>query len=77
MATMNLHATVINTIGGRTYVARALGLPTETVKSWSKRGIPARYWHLIVELAAPKMPGLKIADLDLDHARPKAAQEAA
>jgi hypothetical protein len=58
----NFHAAVIRKIGGRAFLAGALGLPSETVKSWAKRGIPARYWHRVVELAHD--PSLTIADLD-------------
>lgn len=61
---VNLHATVIREIGGRTYLARVLELEPETVKSWTKRGIPARYWHRIVELAHEKLPELTITDLE-------------
>jgi hypothetical protein len=58
----NFHAAVIKRIGGRTYLAGVLRLPAETVKSWTKRGIPARYWHHIVRLAQD--PNLTIADLE-------------
>lgn len=44
-------------------MAGALRLEIETVKSWPKRGIPARYWHEVVALVAPKMPDLTIEDL--------------
>jgi hypothetical protein len=56
------HADVIRKVGGRSFLAAALGVPSETVKSWPKRGIPARYWHRVVELAQD--PALTIDDLD-------------
>ena len=58
----NFHAIVIRKVGGRSFLAAALGVPSETVKSWPKRGIPARYWHRVVELAQD--PDLTIADLE-------------
>jgi hypothetical protein len=51
---MNRHGAILNKIGGRTCLASVLGLKPETVKSWYKRGIPARYWHRIAALK----PGL-------------------
>jgi hypothetical protein len=60
----NLHAEVIRQIGGRAYLAGVLCLQVETVKSWQKRGIPARYWHRVIELAALKLPNLTFDDLD-------------
>jgi hypothetical protein len=58
----NFHAAVIKKLGGRAYLAGVLRLPVETVKSWTKRGIPARYWHHVVDLAQD--PDLTIADLE-------------
>jgi hypothetical protein len=69
----NLHATVIRQIGGRTYLAGALRLPPETVKSWPKRGIPARYWHHVIELVHAKMPDLTV--MDLERSRPEGAAQ--
>ncbi len=74
---MNLHATVIKSLGGRASVARAFGLPAETVKSWPKRGIPARYWHRIVEMAAGSMPELTAHELERTRPRSPATAEAA
>ena len=71
---MNLHAEAIRAAGGRTYLAGALRLPVETVKSWPRRGIPAKYWHHVVSLAVGKMPELTIEALE--HARPAADDEA-
>ncbi len=76
-ALMNLHAVVIKNLGGRASVARAFGLPPETVKSWPKRGIPARYWHRIVEMAAATMPELTAHELERTKPRTPAPAEAA
>ena len=66
------HSAVIRNLGGRSFVAAAFGLHPETVKSWSKRGIPPRYWHKVVELAQD--PSLTIADLErTKEALPEAA----
>jgi len=74
---MNLHAVVIRNLGGRASVARAFGLPTETVKSWPKRGIPARYWHRIVEMAVDCMPNLTTHELERTKPRTTVTAEAA
>lgn len=71
---MNLHATIIREIGGRTYLAGLLGLPVETVKSWPKRGIPARYWHRILKLAESKRPELTYEELDRTKPAPTVEQ---
>jgi len=74
LATMdNFHASVIRRVGGRSCLAAALGVPSETVKSWPKRGIPARYWHRVVELAQD--PTLTIDDLE--RTRPQQIKVAA
>jgi hypothetical protein len=72
----NYHATVIRTLGGRAVVADALGLNRESVKSWSdpQRGIPARHWHRVVELAQGRIPGLTVAALA--QTKPSVAQAA-
>jgi hypothetical protein len=54
------HGAILNKIGGRTCLANVLGLKPETVKSWYKRGIPAKYWHRIAALK----PGLTIEYLE-------------
>jgi len=61
---MNLHAQVIRAAGGRTYLAGVLRLPPETVKSWPRRGIPARYWHHVIGLVSAKLPDVTIDDLE-------------
>jgi len=64
---MCLHATLIKQLGGRSYVAGALGLEIETVKSWQKRGaIPPRYWRRMAELAQKK--GHEVTILQLEQA---------
>jgi len=67
----NYHATVLRALGGRATVADALGLNRESVKSWFHRGIPARHWHLIVDLAQGNIPGLTVAALA--HTKPSTA----
>lgn len=57
---MTRHGAILNKIGGRNTLASVLGLKPETVKSWYKRGIPARYWHRVAALK----PGLTIEHLE-------------
>jgi hypothetical protein len=72
---IELHADAIRAAGGRTHVARTFGLAPDTVKDWPKRGIPARYWHHIVQMAADRLPGLSIEKLE--QAKSPSAAEAA
>lgn len=53
---MNRHRAILDRVGGRSGLAAVLGLNPETVKSWYKRGIPARYWHRINQLAPDITP---------------------
>lgn len=50
---MTRHRAIIKQLGGYVELASLLGLHEEAVKSWAKldRGIPARYWHRVAELA--------------------------
>ena len=47
---MTRHGRFLNDLGGKTALATVLGLRAETVKSWYKRGIPAKFWHRIAAL---------------------------
>ena len=71
---MNRHGAILNKVGGRSTLAETLGLKPETVKSWYKRGIPARYWHRIAALK----PGLTIEQLERTkpHGAQRSCQEA-
>jgi YdaS antitoxin of YdaST toxin-antitoxin system len=50
---MTRHRAIIRDLGGYVELASQLGLHEEAVKSWARedRGIPARYWHRVAELA--------------------------
>lgn len=48
---MDEAASIIDALGGNAAVAAALGERTSNVWRWRQRGIPARYWHRIAELA--------------------------
>lgn len=59
----SFHHSVIRAAGGERWISDALVVPHETVRYWRKRQIPPKYWHRLVEMALPRMPGLTIADL--------------
>ena len=43
---------IIDSLGGYTEVAKALGLETKVVWNWQSRGIPWRYRPRVAQLAA-------------------------
>lgn len=50
---------IIDSLGGNAEVARVLGEDARTVWRWRSRGIPARYWHRVVEIARDReVPGV-------------------
>lgn len=42
---------IIDSLGGNAAVGRALGEKPSTVWRWRERGVPARYWHRLAEMA--------------------------
>jgi hypothetical protein len=54
---------VIDTFGGLTPLARALGFPVSTVQGWKERGeIPQRHWLPIMNVAKEAGISLKLED---------------
>jgi DNA-binding transcriptional regulator YdaS (Cro superfamily) len=65
------HAMVVEKLGDRIVIARALGMDKpNTVAHWKRkgRGIPPHYWPAIERLAAAQ--GLRITCADLEASSP-------
>src|SRR6185437_10691970 len=66
------HHDVIRLLDGPSALARCLGLePVNTTVHWTTRGIPSRYWHRVIRLAAAK--GLSLSEDQLERLPPRAA----
>jgi hypothetical protein len=63
------HASVIIALGGKAKIADALGLGRNVVTKWHVRGIPAKYWHRVCEIAATKQINITPHDLEAPPAR--------
>jgi len=66
MPRMELHAhiRVINLLGGKAALARALGIKPTRATKWHKRGIPARYWPAVEAVAREaELPDITAATL--------------
>lgn len=53
-ADMLSHSDVIAAFGGVRPFAEAIGVDPKRAIHWPKRGIPAKYWHLVENIAAEK-----------------------
>lgn len=77
METPRTHRDLITALGGPSDLARQLdiyrGVPTTV--HWRTRGIPARYWHRVCELAAKA--GIQITGHDLERMPVSAVGESA
>lgn len=63
--TPKTHGDLINALGGPSDLARKLDIyrPVPATVHWRTRGIPARYWHSVADLAAAA--GIKMTAADL------------
>lgn len=52
---------IIDRLGGYRAVARHLGIVPMRVHNWTRRGVPARFWHRLVDLAAIVPPPTGLA----------------
>lgn len=66
MDTPRTHRDLISALGGPVRLARSLGIgrPIPTTLHWASRGIPSRYWHRIVEVAAAEGVVLTINQIE-------------
>jgi hypothetical protein len=51
---MQSHFEVISAFGGYSRLARLLGVSPRVARHWPKRGIPARYWPKVEEIAVTR-----------------------
>lgn len=60
---------IIERLGGASAVARALGLPVNTVSNWKTReSIPGRYWVRLMQLATAQRTALTAEEIAEAHA---------
>lgn len=53
--------------GGSLKLALHLDLKEQTVESWRRRrGVPSKYWSMIIELAGPQVTPLKLYLMNLE-----------
>jgi hypothetical protein len=56
---------IIDALGGNAELAKSLGEKTSNVWRWRERGIPARFWHRVAELAQQKgVAGVSLATVE-------------
>jgi hypothetical protein len=63
---------IIKELGGTTKVAGRLGCKRSAVSNWPAAGIPARFWHAVVELG--RQDGIEGITLDAVMRRPGDAE---
>jgi len=50
---------IIEAFGGRQAISTLTGADPDAVTQWRRNGIPAKYWHVLVERAhAASIPGI-------------------
>jgi hypothetical protein len=72
----NFHSAVIRSLGGKTRLAEALGLGRDVLTKWHVRGIPSKYWHRVIELAASASPPIDLTADDLSRSKPETSSRA-
>jgi hypothetical protein len=69
-------AEIIAALGGKHEVARITGATPNAVTQWRRIGVPAKFWHVLVEHAAGAgVPGITFAVLQ--SSKPETPAEAA
>ena len=71
----DFHHRLIVALGGKTKLARDLGISRVHLNKWHSRGIPASYWHRVMELAAAA--GLRVTAEQLRQTKPSATTKQA
>lgn len=64
------HSSLIRALGGKAKLARALGLEDDVLTKWHVRGIPSRYWHEVIEIAASLDEPIAVTAADLARTKP-------
>ena len=57
------HKTIVELVGDRVEIARALGLAENTPAHWKTRGIPPVYWPAIARLAQKRGFDVTVDDM--------------
>lgn len=58
------HREAIAALGGKSALARAIGVDPKLATHWPARGIPAKHWHDVAEVAAKaKKPHITVSAL--------------
>jgi hypothetical protein len=70
------HSEVIDAFGGVRPLAEGIGISPKRAIHWPRRGIPAKYWHLVTKIAAALDPPLSVTADDLARTRPETAEAA-
>jgi len=61
------HAHLISKFGGSAPLAKSIGVEPRLAIHWARRGIPARYWHRVVEAAAELDPPVHVTAHTLER----------
>ena len=56
-------ADIITALGGKHEVARITGATPNAVTQWRRIGVPAKFWHVLVEHSAHVLRGTKPASV--------------
>lgn len=54
MCAMQTHRQIVNALGGYRFIASALGVSAVAAWRWQERGIPAKHWPRLIEMAAER-----------------------
>lgn len=60
---MATHESIISALGGIAETARLVGVPPRRATHWTRRGIPSKYWHIVIKKADPAKLTVSIEDL--------------
>jgi hypothetical protein len=66
----NFHSSLIRDLGGKAKLADALGLDRDVLTKWHVRGIPSKYWHRVIVLAAACETKRSVTAADLERTKP-------
>lgn len=59
---------IIDRLGGYRVVAANLGVEPMRVHNWTRRGVPARYWHELVIMGGAAQPAVAVTIPELQEA---------
>lgn len=68
--TDNFHSGLIRDLGGKAKLADALGLDRDVLTKWHVRGIPAKYWDLVIDVGRQLTPPVTVTTAQLRNTKP-------